>query len=233
MRKNNGFGVLSLMNIFDILGPVMIGPSSSHTAGAARMGYMARRLLGEEPARVHIGMYGSFAATGKGHGTDKAIVGGILGMKPDDLDIPASFEIAEKRGVQIKIEQINLRDAHPNTAVITAEGISGRSVKIQASSLGGGRIVINKLDDIEVNCSCEIPTLIIHNQDTPGYVADVTLRLLEHDVNIANMSLYRRKRGGVAVMVIEVDQPIPMETVKWLESRKGIIKVTYIDIGEN
>ena len=88
-------------------------------------------------------------------------------------------------------------------------------------------------DDIEVNCSCEIPTLIIHNQDTPGYVADITLRLLEHDVNIANMSLYRRKRGGIAVMVIEVDQPIPAETIKRLESRKGIIKVTYIDIGEN
>ena len=221
------------MNIFDILGPVMIGPSSSHTAGAARMGYMARRLLGEEPVNVHIGMYGSFAATGKGHGTDKALVGGLLGMKPDDLDLPRSFEMAQERGMRFAIEQVNLRDAHPNTAVITAESASGRSVKIQAASLGGGRIVINKLDDIEVNCSCEIPTLIIHNQDTPGYVADVTLRLLEHDVNIANMSLYRRKRGGVAVMVIEVDQPIPQETVKWLESRNGIIKVTYIDVGEN
>ncbi len=221
------------MNIFDILGPVMIGPSSSHTAGAARMGYMARRLLGEEPVNVHIGMYGSFAATGKGHGTDKALVGGLLGMKPDDLDLPRSFEMAQERGMRFAIEQVNLRDAHPNTAVITAESASGRSVKIQAASLGGGRIVINKLDDIEVNCSCEIPTLIIHNQDTPGYVADVTLRLLEHDVNIANMSLYRRKRGGVAVMVIEVDQPIPQETVKWLESRNGIIKVTYINVGEN
>ena len=221
------------MNIFDILGPVMIGPSSSHTAGAARMGYMARRLLGEEPVNVHIGMYGSFAATGKGHGTDKALIGGLLGMKPDDLDLPRSFEIACERGMNFTIEQVNLRDAHPNTAVITAESVSGRNVKIQAASLGGGRIVINKLDDIEVNCSCEIPTLIIHNQDTPGYVADVTLRLLEHDVNIANMSLYRRKRGGVAVMVIEVDQPIPQETVKWLESRNGIIKVTYIDVGEN
>lgn len=197
------------------------------------MGYMARRLLGEEPVNVHIGMYGSFAATGKGHGTDKALIGGLLGMKPDDLDLPRSFEIACERGMNFTIEQVNLRDAHPNTAVITAESVSGRNVKIQAASLGGGRIVINKLDDIEVNCSCEIPTLIIHNQDTPGYVADVTLRLLEHDVNIANMSLYRRKRGGVAVMVIEVDQPIPQETVKWLESRNGIIKVTYIDVGEN
>jgi len=221
------------MNIFDILGPVMVGPSSSHTAGAARMGYMTRRLLGEEPVKAHIGMYGSFAATGKGHGTDKALVGGLLGMQPDDMDIPVSFEIAKERGLDITIDTVTLRDAHPNTAVITAVGVSGRSVKVQASSLGGGRIMINKLDDIEVNCSCEIPTLIIHNLDTPGYVADITLRLLEHDVNIANMSLYRRKRGGVAVMVIEVDQPIPAETIKRLESRKGIIKVTYIDIGEN
>ena len=221
------------MNIFDILGPVMVGPSSSHTAGAARMGYMTRRLLGEEPVKAHIGMFGSFAATGKGHGTDKALVGGLLGMMPDDMDIPVSFEIAKERGLDIEIETVSLRDAHPNTAVITAVGASGRTVKVQTSSLGGGRIMINKLDDIEVNCSCEIPTLIIHNQDTPGYVADVTLRLLEHDVNIANMSLHRRKRGGVAVMVIEVDQPIPQKTIKDLESRNGIIKVTYIDIGEN
>ena len=194
---------------------------------------MTRRLLGEEPVKAHIGMYGSFAATGKGHGTDKALVGGLLGMQPDDMDIPHSFRIAAEKGLNLMFETVNLRDAHPNTAVITAVGASGRTIKVQASSLGGGRIMINKLDDIEVNCSCEIPTLIIHNEDTPGYVADVTLRLLEHDVNIANMSLYRRKRGGIAVMVIEVDQPIPPETVKWLESRRGIIKVTYIDIGEN
>lgn len=221
------------MNIFDVLGPVMVGPSSSHTAGAARMGYMTRRLLGEEPVSVEIGMHGSFAATGRGHGTDKALVGGILGMKPDDIRLPHSLEIAKERALKVKIDNITLRDAHPNTAVINVTGVSGRTVKVQASSLGGGRIMINKIDDIEVNCGCEMPTLIIHNQDTPGCVADVTRRLLEHEVNIANMSLYRRKRGGVAVMVIEVDQPIPYETVEWLECREGIIKVTYIDIGEN
>lgn len=220
------------MNIFDILGPVMVGPSSSHTAGAVRIGLITRRLLGEKVKTARIGMYGSFASTGKGHGTDRALVAGLLGMEPDDIRIPASFELAKQEQMEFQIEEISLSGAHPNTAVLNVEGISGRKLEVQASSLGGGRIMINRLDGIEVNCTCEMPTLIVHNIDQPGLVAKVTSMLFESNINIANMSLYRDRRGGIAVMVIEADKEIPKEMLGWLEQQEGIKKVTYINAAE-
>ena len=220
------------MNIFDILGPVMVGPSSSHTAGAVRIGLITRRLLGEKVKPGRIGMYGSFAATGKGHGTDRALVAGLLGMEPDDIRIPASFELAKQEQMEFQIEEVSLSGAHPNTAVLNVEGISGRKLEVQASSLGGGRIMINRLDGIEVNCTCEMPTLIVHNIDQPGLVAKVTSMLFESNINIANMSLYRDRRGGIAVMVIEADKEIPKEMLGWLEQQEGIKKVTYINAAE-
>lgn len=220
------------MNIFDILGPVMVGPSSSHTAGAVRIGLMTRRLLGEKVRKAEIGMYGSFAATGKGHGTDRALIAGLLGMQPDDTRIPDSFREAEKEGMEFLIGEANLSGAHPNTAVLQVEGESGRKLEVQASSLGGGRIMINRLDGIEVNCTCEMPTLIVHNMDQPGHVAKVTSMLFESNINIANMSLYRDRRGGIAVMVIEADREIPEHMLEWLKRQEGIKKVTYIDASE-
>lgn len=169
-------------------------------------------------------MYGSFAATGKGHGTDRALVAGLLGMEPDDIRIPASFELAKQEQMEFQIEEISLSGAHPNTAVLNVEGISGRKLEVQASSLGGGRIMINRLDGIEVNCTCEMPTLIVHNIDQPGLVAKVTSMLFESNINIANMSLYRDRRGGIAVMVIEADKEIPKEMLGWLEQQEGIKK---------
>ncbi len=219
------------MNVFEILGPVMVGPSSSHTAGAVRIGLMTKKLLAQRPVKAVIGMYGSFAATGRGHGTDKALVAGILGMQPDDMRIPDSFEYAKKEGFEFSFETIQLREAHPNSVLIHVEGEKGRELTVQASSLGGGRIMINRLDDIDVNCTCEMPTLIVHNMDQPGHVSHVTTMLSNNSVNIANMSLYRNKRGGRAVMVIETDQPIPEESIRWLEHLEGVLKVTYINVG--
>ncbi|MDO5423252.1 MAG: L-serine ammonia-lyase, iron-sulfur-dependent subunit beta [Eubacteriales bacterium] len=219
------------MNIFEILGPVMVGPSSSHTAGAVRIGLMTRKLLGQKPVQAKIGMYGSFLATGKGHGTDKAVIAGLLGMHPDDIRIPKSLELAEKEGLAFSFEEANLRSAHPNTVLVEVTGDQGRELSVQASSLGGGRIMINRLDGIDVNCTCEMPTLIVHNMDQPGHVAEVTSMLSHKSVNIANMSLYRDKRGGRAVMVVETDQDIPQEALKWLEHLEGILKVTYINVG--
>lgn len=217
------------MNIFDILGPVMVGPSSSHTAGAVRIGLVTRRLLGEKVKTARIGMYGSFAATGKGHGTDRALVAGLLGMEPDDTRIPGSFGEARREKMEFSIEEASLSGAHPNTALLKVEGVSGRTLEVQASSLGGGRIMINRLDGIEVNCTCEMPTLIVHNIDQPGHVAKVTSMLFESNINIANMSLYRDRRGGIAVMVIEADKEIPKEMLEWLKRQEGIKKVTYIN----
>ena len=219
------------MNIFEILGPVMVGPSSSHTAGAVRIGLMTRRLLGQKPVKARIGMYGSFLATGRGHGTDRAVVAGLLGMKPDDIRIPESFELAAAAGLSFSFEEANLSGAHPNTVLLEVEGDGGRELSVQASSLGGGRIMVNRLDGIDVNCTCEMPTLIVHNMDQPGHVAEVTSMLSHKSVNIANMSLYRDKRGGRAVMVVETDQPIPEEALRWLEHLEGILKVTYINVG--
>lgn len=219
------------MNIFEILGPVMVGPSSSHTAGAVRIGLMTRRLLGQKPVKARIGMYGSFLATGRGHGTDRAVVAGLLGMKPDDIRIPESFELAAADGLSFSFEEANLSGAHPNTVLLEVEGDGGRELSVQASSLGGGRIMVNRLDGIDVNCTCGMPTLIVHNMDQPGHVAEVTSMLSHKSVNIANMSLYRDKRGGRAVMVVETDQPIPEEALRWLEHLEGILKVTYINVG--
>ena len=125
-----------------------------------------------------------------------------------------------------------IHSAHPNSVVLEVKGKSGRTLEVQACSLGGGRIMINRLDGLDVNCSCEIPTLIVHNLDQPGHVAEVTSMLAHKSVNIANMSLYRDKRGGSAVMVVEMDQPLPKESLEWLEHLEGIVKVTYINVTE-
>lgn len=215
------------MSLFDILGPIMVGPSSSHTAGAVRIGYITRVLLGSRPVSAEIGLHGSFAATGKGHGTDRALVAGLLGMKPDDMRIPDSFRIAEEEGLDFSIEEIQIPGAHPNTTLIFLKGEDGKELEVQASSIGGGRIMINKIDGIDVNCSGELPTLIIHNLDQPGLVSKVTARLAEKDINIATMQIFRDKRGGFAVMVIETDQPIFKKNLSYLESIEGVVKVTY------
>ena len=222
-------GRLSPMRLFDVLGPVMIGPSSSHTAGAAKIGYTAQKLLGEVPAQADIGLYGSFATTGKGHGTDRALVAGLLGLRPDDPRLPDSFALAAQRGMQFSIHPVELRSAHPNTAVIEAKSADGRTLTMQASSIGGGRIMVNKLDGIDVNFNGMFNTLVIRNQDASGTVAAITSILSQLRVNVANMSLYRHKRGGDALMVIETDQHIKPRQVEFLSELPGILSVTYYD----
>lgn len=218
------------MSIFDIVGPVMVGPSSSHTAGAVRIGLIARKLLGEDVKSAEILLYGSFLATGKGHGTQKALVAGLLGMKPDDYNIPDSLEIAKEKNVSVTFGEANLRDAHPNTAELILTGINGRKLDVTGESLGGSRINISKIDGIETNFSGENPTLIVHNLDQPGHVSEVTSMLAHKSVNIASMQLYRSNRGGNAVMVVECDQEVPEDGIKWLEHVEGVIKVTYLGL---
>lgn len=219
-------------NIFDIIGPVMVGPSSSHTAGAVKIGNIASQLFGETPDKATIYLHGSFGATGKGHGTDKALIAGLLGMHPDDLKIPDSFELAKEAGLDFSFEVKDIKGAHPNTAVLILEGKNRAPMKIQASSTGGGRIKINKLDGVEVNFRAESNTLIIYNIDMPGCVSSVASELYKHHVNIATLQLYRDKRGGRAVMVIETDESIPEEAVKWLDDVEGILKVTFLNVSD-
>lgn len=221
------------MNIFDIMGPVMVGPSSSHTAGAVRIGRVARHLLGAQPVRADILLHGSFAATGRGHGTDRAIVAGLLDMAPDDTAIPHSFHLAEKAGMAVSIRPTEIRDAHPNTALLTLTDAGGRTLEVNASSLGGGRIRVNAIDGMEASFSGEYPTLIIRNRDEPGIVSEVSYALSRRGCNIATMQLYRDRRGGLAVMVMECDGPVPPALREELSALAGVERCTYLDMGGN
>ena len=218
------------MNLMDIIGPVMVGPSSSHTAGAVKIVRVCQKLLAERIVKAEIAFHGSFLATGKGHGTDKALVAGLLGMQVDDPAIPESFEIAKKQGLVFTLSGIDLGDVHPNSVKLNLTGESGRTLEVVAASIGGGRIEICKLDGLSANFSGDYPTLIVHNLDQPGHVTEVTSMLAHKSVNIATMQLYRACRGGNAVMVIECDQEVPMEALKWLEHLEGILKVTYLSL---
>ena len=218
-----------MISIFDMMGPVMVGPSSSHTAGAARIGNMGRTLLGEEVAEAKIGLHGSFAETGFGHGTDRALLAGLLGMKPDDLRIPNAYEEAEKAGLRYSFYTVELRDAHPNTALLDLVGVSGRKLQLQASSIGGGAIAVNGIDGVSVYFTGESNTLIVHNQDEHGTVAAITSILSQLRINVANMSVNRHRRGGDALMVIETDQHIKPNQVEFFAQLPGILSVTYYD----
>ena len=218
------------MRLFDVLGPVMTGPSSSHTAGAVRIGQTARKLLGEPPVRAEILLHGSFAATGRGHGTDRALVAGLLGMQPDDEAIPRSFALARQAGLQFQVGTILLRGAHPNTALLRLYGAGGRKLEVVGASIGGGRINICQIDGITTNFGADHNTLIVDNQDTPGHVAAVTTSLSRHGINIATMQLYRSGAGGYAVMVLECDQPLPADLVEELRRQPGIVKVTSLNL---
>ena len=220
------------MNLFDIIGPVMVGPSSSHTAGAVKIGYVARRLLGEDILSANIRLYGSFLATGKGHGTDAALVAGLLGMKMDDIEIPNSLNIAKDKGIDVNFGKADLTDAHPNSVIMDLVGVDGRQLSIVGESVGGSLINIARIDGLAANFSGEFPTLIVHNLDQPGHVAEVTSMLAHKSVNIATMQLYRANRGGEAVMVIECDQEVPEESIEWLKKLEGVKKVTYYSLIE-
>ena len=218
------------MNLFDILGPVMVGPSSSHTAGAVRMGLVARQLLGEEPIEAEISLHGSFADTGEGHGTDKALVAGLLGFTPEDERIPVSYTLAGEAGLRFTILRREIRGAHPNTALLTLKGENGAETSVQCASIGGGRIRVEKLGGVDVSFSAEQNTLIIHNNDVPGIVAEVSSRLAGQGINIATLQLFRDKRGGKAVMVLEIDQPLSREAAELIAAHPNVLRVNYLHV---
>lgn len=219
------------MNILDIVGPIMVGPSSSHTAGAVRIGLTARKLLGEPVKEAAIYFHGSFLATGKGHGTDRAVIAGLLGFAVDDERVPDSYQYAAEQRLVYTMSGIDLGDeAHPNTVKMQLTGETGRSLELVASSIGGGRILIDEIDGVAVHVSGEYPTLIVNHIDQPGHVTEVTSMLAHKSVNIATMHLYRSARGGDAVMVLECDQEIPRDSLRWLERLEGIQKVTYLSL---
>lgn len=212
------------MNVFDIVGPVMIGPSSSHTAGAVRIGYVAGLLLGKPAVKAEIHLHGSFAKTYKGHGTDKALIAGILGMQPDDERIRTSPQLAAQTGLAVTIIPVFIKDAHPNTARILLTGNDGEQIEVQGSSIGGGNIVINQINGLEVEFTGQSDTLIVLHRDTSGVIAAVSQYLGELGINISNFRLSRSEKGGIAIMTIEVDGKVETLMNEHISGMPNIIR---------
>ena len=204
-----------MVSLLDIIGPVMVGPSSSHTAGACRLGLLARCLVGGTPQTARVELHGSFARTGEGHGTDKAIVAGLMGFQPDDDRIRTALEIAEREGLDYRFEKTTLgeeSDVHPNTTRITVQR-GERSATMVGSSLGAGRVLVTEIDGYPVEVTGNYNTVVLVAEDVKGSVARIATILAESAINIATLRLTRKARGGDAFMVIEVDD-VPSEKVR-------------------
>lgn len=202
-----------MVSLLDIIGPVMVGPSSSHTAGACRLALLARGLVGGTPDRARIELHGSFARTGEGHGTDKAIAGGLMGFRPDDERLRTSLEIAEGEGLQYRFEKTNVSDdAHPNTVRVTVER-GDRRATMTGASLGAGRVLVSDIDGYPVEVTGGYHTVVLVADDVKGSVARIAALLADAGLNIATLRLTRKQRGGDAFMVIEIDD-VPGEQVR-------------------
>lgn len=218
------------MNIIDVIGPVMIGPSSSHTAGAARLGLLAASILGTKPVKAEIFLHGSFAETHKGHGTDLAIVAGLMGWAPDDERIPESFEYANNAGLDFCFNKIDLGSAtHPNTVLFKLEGPNGESCEIVGSSIGGGQVKITEIDGFPVELDGKLPTVITNHDDRRGVIAMVSSLLANMNVNIATMRVFRSNKGGLASMVVECDSAVDSSVLKAIGAIPAIRSVRFVD----
>lgn len=217
------------VGVFDILGPIMIGPSSSHTAGAARLGKVARAVAGDEVIKVTFYLHGSFAKTYKGHGTDRALVAGILGMEPSDKRLRNSLEIAKEKGLKFAFAETDLGDVHPNTVKFDMITKIGERREVVGSSIGGGSIKITEVNGNKVEFTGDYPTLIIAQRDVPGIVSKVTSLLYNEGINIAFMSVFRRQRGQGANMVFELDHSIDNTTIDKLKTIEHITRVIMIN----
>jgi L-serine dehydratase len=214
-------------SVFDIIGPVMIGPSSSHTAGAARIGRVARSLFGREPKWANISLYGSFAETYKGHGTDVAIVGGLLDFDTDDPRIIDAIKIAEKRGMKSRFIEEDAVTDHPNTARVIIGDHNGE-LELVGISIGGGKIEITELNGFELKLSGNHPAILVVHNDRFGAIASVANTLAKYEINIGHMEVARKEKGKMALMTIEVDQNIDDQLIDELEQLPNILKVTKI-----
>lgn len=215
-------------SVFDIIGPVMVGPSSSHTAGAARLGAIARAIAGAEVRVARITLHGSFASTGRGHGTDVALVAGLLGYPPDDARIPDALALAEESGLRVTFSEADLGDVHPNTARIDIETADGQRLLVQGSSVGAADVEVTQVDDFPVHLTGELPALGVIHHDQPGVVAAVTARLAAGMINIASMQVSRERRGARALMVIETDEPVRAEIADGIATLPGVIAVRVV-----
>lgn len=218
-----------MVGLFDILGPVMVGPSSSHTAGACRLGLMARAILGDTPDRAVIELHGSFAATGQGHGTQRAIVGGLLGLRPDDLRLRSAFEEAERAGLDHEFGEVDLgEEAHPNSVVFRVEK-DDDVVTVRGASVGGGRVEVTEIDGFPVDLGGAYDTLVLVAHDQPGTIAAISGVFADDGVNLATMRVDRTGRHKEALMTIEVDQAVSDRALEEIRAFDWVMRARRIE----
>lgn len=222
---------MSFISAFDVMGPNMIGPSSSHTAGAARIAFLARKMLNGTLKKVSFTLYGSFAKTYHGHGTDRALLGGIMGFSTDDMRIRDSFEIATELGIDFSfVPDETETDVHPNTVDIFMTNEHGNQITIRGESLGGGKARICRINDVEVDFSGEYSTVIVIQKDKPGVVTYITKCLSDQDVNIAFMRLFRESKGNTAYTIVESDGILPKNIADDIRKNPNVADVMIIQL---
>ena len=221
---------MAFISVFDVIGPNMVGPSSSHTAGAASIALLAKKMIGEPIKSVEFTLYGSFAKTYKGHGTDKALVGGMLGFETDDVRIRESFELAKEKGLGFSFVCNNDEDedVHPNTVDMFITGQSGRQLTVRGESLGGGKVMLTRINGVKVQFTGEYHALIVIQRDHPGVVAGITSVLSSWDVNIAYLRVFREEKGGLAYTIVESDEEITEKAVDVIKKNPAIKDIMLV-----
>lgn len=218
------------ISLFEVIGPNMVGPSSSHTAGAVSMALLAHRLFGGRINSVRFTLYGSFAKTYRGHGTDRALVGGILGFETDDLRIRDAFDHAKKAGLSYEFVFSEDSEMHPNTADMELAGEDGKTLFVRGVSLGGGKVKIVRLGEVEVDFTGEYSTLIVSHRDKTGVAAYLTGCLSDAGINIAFMRIYREEKGALAFTIVESDQKIEPEAVRRIQNNQYVNEVMLVQV---
>ena len=222
---------MSFISVFDVMGPNMIGPSSSHTAGAARIGFLAQKMINGPLKKVEFTLYGSFARTYKGHGTDRALLGGIMGFSTDDMRIRNSFEIAKEKGLTFSFTPNELEtDIHPNTVDIHMVNNNGQEMTVRGESLGGGKVRIVRINSVQVDFTGEYSAVIVTHQDKPGVVAYITKCLSDRKVNIAFMRLFRESKGEIAYTIVESDGRLPEDIGNTIRKNQHIHEVMIVQM---
>ena len=222
---------MSFISVFDVLGPNMIGPSSSHTAGAAVIAFLAQKMLNGPLTNVDFTLYGSFAKTYHGHGTDRALLGGIMGFSTDDMRIRDSFSIARERKLKFSFTTNEQEtEVHPNTVDIAMTNACGRKMTIRGESLGGGKVRIVRINQVKVDFSGEYSAAIVIHQDKPGVVAHITKSLSDRNVNIAFMRLFRESKGDTAYTIVESDGRLPEDISIKLHENINVHDVMIVQV---
>ena len=216
------------VSILDVMGPVMVGPSSSHTAGTARLGRVAREILDEEPVAVRFVLHPPLAATYRGHGSDFALVGGSIGLNVDDPRIPEAIRIAEQMGVEVEFAEEDLGEVHPNTVRVEIRG-ARREAEIAGSSIGGGVIEVFEINGFSTRFKGDSPALLLFYRDRPGMISEVTRIIAGEGINIASLNCSRKQRGKDAFMQVDVDSPLSDDALRMIRGLSDVEEARYVD----